>query len=97
MNSFLFSKLPDECRLRAGVEVHNIDAVDDYYRGAIYSELRQSLAQEMVKTRMREVRGAFTTRYTVDLIVLDPDQFAQIVQEEALQLQRRMNRPSIKP
>lgn len=82
----------DNYTLRAATTVSNATFENNsemtYYAK---QQLRQQLKEAILNEKMETFREEYSTTFRMDVVVLNPDEFYRIVQQEAMILASRMN------
>jgi len=89
--TYFGSSMPDDCRVGCSFIVHTKEAAMNPNEVAGHMERRaqQALAQQLAKARMERIDLGHAIEFRCDLYVFNPDQFWQIVEEAAMELNRR--------
>lgn len=86
-NRYRFNQIVDEASLlQSKTELESM----------VRMKATRALADAIVTDKMEEVKGKFTTRFEIDLLVFTPDQFTETVQRLATDYAMRM-RPPMSP
>lgn len=57
----------------------------------VMEQMRSQLKEAILNEKMETFREEFSTTFRMDVVVMNPDEFYSIVQEEAMILASRMN------
>lgn len=77
--------------IRAAVTIDKTTLkVDPHIMNRVMKQLREQLCQEIAHVKLSRQEDAFSTTFRADVVVLSPDDFWRIVQEEAIIMGYRM-------
>lgn len=82
----------DNYTMRVATTVSN-SAFNSHLDMAQYAaqQMRSQLKEAILNEKMETFREEFSTTFRMDVVVMNPDEFYRIVQEEAMALVSRMN------
>lgn len=71
--------------IRAAVTIDKTTLkVDPHILDRILSQLREQICKEIAHVKLSRQEDAFSTTFRADVVVMNPDDFWRIVQEEAI-------------
>lgn len=90
--------LPDDCHLSISRVVSNEEVYQNKndVKELVLYRMHEELKDFILRKRLTEQGLCFGTVYRLDVIVLDPDEFARIVHDEARRLMTVMNANAVK-